>query len=146
MLEYKDGDRVRLVSRNGVEHTRRFPDGSELVFPGAAAGAGQPVSVTRQTKGQRRRVGNPDPLLGDRHAVALQMVAASHVADLRTGLRGNVCGGLIGGSWHVDGRLIWTREYDAWEEVREETTQATRPEVDAGAQLLGDDRRSDRQH
>ena len=26
MLEYKDGDRVRLVSRNGVEHTRRFPE------------------------------------------------------------------------------------------------------------------------
>jgi len=26
MLAYKDGQRVRLVSRNGVEHTRRFAD------------------------------------------------------------------------------------------------------------------------
>jgi bifunctional non-homologous end joining protein LigD len=26
MLAYKDGDRVRLVSRNGRAHTRRFPD------------------------------------------------------------------------------------------------------------------------
>ena len=26
MLAYKDGDRVRLVSRNGVDHTRRYPD------------------------------------------------------------------------------------------------------------------------
>ena len=25
MLAYKDGDRVRLVSRNGRDHTRRFP-------------------------------------------------------------------------------------------------------------------------
>jgi len=26
MLAYKDGARVRLVSRNGVDHTRRYPD------------------------------------------------------------------------------------------------------------------------
>ena len=26
MLAYKDGTRVRLVSRNGVDHTRRYPD------------------------------------------------------------------------------------------------------------------------
>jgi bifunctional non-homologous end joining protein LigD len=26
MLAYKDGDRVRLVSRNGRDHTRRFRD------------------------------------------------------------------------------------------------------------------------
>src|SRR5262245_49773442 len=26
MLAYKDGDRVRLVSRNGRDHTRRFAD------------------------------------------------------------------------------------------------------------------------
>ena len=26
MLAYKAGDRVRLVSRNGRDHTRRFPD------------------------------------------------------------------------------------------------------------------------
>jgi ATP dependent DNA ligase domain len=26
MLAYKDGERVRLVSRNGRDHTRRFPD------------------------------------------------------------------------------------------------------------------------
>ena len=26
MLVYKDGDRVRLVSRNGRDHTRRFHD------------------------------------------------------------------------------------------------------------------------
>jgi bifunctional non-homologous end joining protein LigD len=26
MLAYKDGPRVRLVSRNGVDHTRRFGD------------------------------------------------------------------------------------------------------------------------
>ena len=26
MLAYKDGQRVQLVSRNGVDHTRRFPD------------------------------------------------------------------------------------------------------------------------
>lgn len=26
MLAYKDGDRVRLVSRNGRDHTARFPD------------------------------------------------------------------------------------------------------------------------
>jgi bifunctional non-homologous end joining protein LigD len=26
MLAYKDGPRVRLVSRNGVDHTRRFHD------------------------------------------------------------------------------------------------------------------------
>src|SRR5438094_3070183 len=26
MLVYKDGGRVRLVSRNGVDHTRRYPD------------------------------------------------------------------------------------------------------------------------
>ena len=26
MLAYKDGDRVRLISRNGVGHTHRFPD------------------------------------------------------------------------------------------------------------------------
>ena len=26
MLAYKDGQRVRLVSRKGVEHTRRFAD------------------------------------------------------------------------------------------------------------------------
>jgi ATP dependent DNA ligase domain len=26
MLAYKDRDRVRLVSRNGVNHTKRFPD------------------------------------------------------------------------------------------------------------------------
>jgi bifunctional non-homologous end joining protein LigD len=26
MLAFKDGVRVRLVSRNGVDHTRRFPD------------------------------------------------------------------------------------------------------------------------
>jgi bifunctional non-homologous end joining protein LigD len=26
MLAYKDGGRVRLVTRNGVDHTRRFPD------------------------------------------------------------------------------------------------------------------------
>jgi bifunctional non-homologous end joining protein LigD len=26
MLAYKDGRRVRLVSRNGRDHTRRFPD------------------------------------------------------------------------------------------------------------------------
>ena len=26
MLAYKDGDRVRLVSRNGVHHTRRYAD------------------------------------------------------------------------------------------------------------------------
>jgi bifunctional non-homologous end joining protein LigD len=26
MFSYKDGDRVRLVSRNGVDHTRRFHD------------------------------------------------------------------------------------------------------------------------
>ena len=26
MLAYIDGDRVRLVSRNGVDHTRRYPD------------------------------------------------------------------------------------------------------------------------
>jgi ATP-dependent DNA ligase len=26
MLAHRDGDRVRLVSRNGVEHTRRFPE------------------------------------------------------------------------------------------------------------------------
>jgi bifunctional non-homologous end joining protein LigD len=26
MLAYKDGQRVRLVSRNGVDHTRRFAD------------------------------------------------------------------------------------------------------------------------
>src|SRR5262245_35486177 len=26
MLAYKDGARVRLVSRNGRDHTRRFPD------------------------------------------------------------------------------------------------------------------------
>jgi bifunctional non-homologous end joining protein LigD len=26
MLAYKDGARVRLVSRNGVDHTKRYPD------------------------------------------------------------------------------------------------------------------------
>jgi bifunctional non-homologous end joining protein LigD len=26
ILAYKDGARVRLVSRNGRDHTRRFPD------------------------------------------------------------------------------------------------------------------------
>jgi bifunctional non-homologous end joining protein LigD len=26
MLAYKDGDRVRLISRNGVIHTHRFPE------------------------------------------------------------------------------------------------------------------------
>jgi bifunctional non-homologous end joining protein LigD len=26
MLAYKDGERVRLVSRNGRDHSRRFPD------------------------------------------------------------------------------------------------------------------------
>jgi len=26
MVAYKDGERVRLVSRNGRDHTRRFPD------------------------------------------------------------------------------------------------------------------------
>jgi bifunctional non-homologous end joining protein LigD len=26
MLAFKDGDRVQLISRNGVEHTRRFPE------------------------------------------------------------------------------------------------------------------------
>jgi bifunctional non-homologous end joining protein LigD len=26
IIAYKDGDRVRLVSRNGVDHARRFPD------------------------------------------------------------------------------------------------------------------------
>jgi bifunctional non-homologous end joining protein LigD len=26
MLAYKDGERVRLVSRNGRDRTRRFPD------------------------------------------------------------------------------------------------------------------------
>src|SRR5437870_33551 len=26
MLAYKDGARARLVSRNGVDHTRRYPD------------------------------------------------------------------------------------------------------------------------
>jgi hypothetical protein len=119
--------------------------GSELVFPVRRLAPDGPVSVARQTRGQRWRVGNPDPLLDDRHAVALQMVAASHVADLRTGLRGHVCVGLIGGSWQVDARLIWSREFDAWEEVGVETTHATLPEVDAGALPLGDSRGSDRQ-
>jgi bifunctional non-homologous end joining protein LigD len=31
MLAYKDGDRVRLVSRNGVDHTGRFPGLSAAV-------------------------------------------------------------------------------------------------------------------
>ena len=26
IVAYKDGERVRLVSRNGVDHTRRFAD------------------------------------------------------------------------------------------------------------------------
>ena len=41
MLAYKDGDRVRLVSRNGVDHTRRFPDLAAAVaaLPGRTAGA-----------------------------------------------------------------------------------------------------------
>jgi hypothetical protein len=143
---YHDG--CGVTGRPLRERRARLEDvvaGSELVFPVRRLAAGRPVSVTRQTRGQRRRVGNPDPLLGDRHAVALQMVAASHVANLRTGLRGHVCVGLIGGSWQVDGRLIWNGEYDAWEEVGEETTRATLPEVDAGALPLGDGRGSDRQ-
>jgi bifunctional non-homologous end joining protein LigD len=33
MLAYKDGERVRLVSRNGRDHTRRFADPSaDLLF------------------------------------------------------------------------------------------------------------------
>jgi bifunctional non-homologous end joining protein LigD len=36
MLAYKDGERVRLVSRNGRDHTRRFRDLAEAVSKLAA--------------------------------------------------------------------------------------------------------------
>jgi len=32
IVAYKDGERVRLVSRNGVDHTRRFADPSADLF------------------------------------------------------------------------------------------------------------------
>jgi bifunctional non-homologous end joining protein LigD len=31
VLAYKDGPQVRLMSRNGVEHTRRFPELADAV-------------------------------------------------------------------------------------------------------------------
>jgi ATP-dependent DNA ligase len=42
MLAYKDGDRVRLVSRNGRDHSRRFFDlGAAIANLGAHARARQ---------------------------------------------------------------------------------------------------------
>ena len=38
MLAYKDDDRVRLISRNGRDHSRRFSDIAEAVAKLRAAG------------------------------------------------------------------------------------------------------------
>jgi ATP-dependent DNA ligase len=40
MLAYKDGERVRLVSRNGRDHTRRFADLAAAVGGVKAGGGG----------------------------------------------------------------------------------------------------------
>jgi ATP-dependent DNA ligase len=71
MLAYKDGERVRLVSRNGRDHTRRFADlaaavakltGRTLVLDGEVAiydqqparGSSDCVSPTTQPSPRRR--------------------------------------------------------------------------------------------
>ena len=40
IVAYKDRDRVRLVSRNGIDHTRRFPEVAAAVAAGNRRGGG----------------------------------------------------------------------------------------------------------
>jgi hypothetical protein len=63
MLAYKDGQRVRLVSRNGVDHTRRFADIAAAVSKAASV----PLRVAARARLDRRRhAAAPD---GVRHSV-----------------------------------------------------------------------------
>jgi bifunctional non-homologous end joining protein LigD len=63
MLAYKDGDRVGLISRNGVTHTHRFPDAAAIarLRPQTLVLDGE-VAVFDEHRGSRfQLLGEPDP-------------------------------------------------------------------------------------
>jgi len=64
ILAYKDGDRVRLVSRNGREHTRRFRDIAAAVAKLAARALvldGEVAIYDQQPRSRFDRLREPDP-------------------------------------------------------------------------------------
>src|SRR4029450_11111673 len=64
MLTYKDGRTVRLESRNGVDHTRRFPDLAAAVaaLPGRTLVLdGEVAIIDRQLQSRFDWLRDPDP-------------------------------------------------------------------------------------
>jgi len=65
MLAYKDGDRVRLVSRNGCDHTRRFRDVSAAVSKLPARSLvldGEVAIFDQQLRSRFEWLREPDPV------------------------------------------------------------------------------------
>jgi bifunctional non-homologous end joining protein LigD len=64
MLAYKNGDRVRLVSRKGVDHTRRFKDVAAAVAklsPGILVLDGEIAVFDQQLRSRFDWLRDPDP-------------------------------------------------------------------------------------
>src|SRR5262244_378734 len=64
MLAYKDGERVRLVSRNGRDHTRRFADLAAAVAKLSARPLvldGEIAIYDQQLRSRFDRLCEPDP-------------------------------------------------------------------------------------
>src|SRR5437870_13287777 len=68
MLAYKDGARVRLVSRNGVDHTRRYPDVAAAVARLKHARTRRRVGGVRRPAPVPVRVASRPGRVGGRHA------------------------------------------------------------------------------
>jgi hypothetical protein len=115
MLAYKDGERVRLVSRNGGDHTRRFADPAaaiaklpartlvldgahmvfDLMFRDRRDLAGLPLSAWRIAPGgcrRRRRSRSADPAPGLERARRLGPSRREWVRRLRRQGRGRRAG------------------------------------------------------
>jgi bifunctional non-homologous end joining protein LigD len=64
MLAYRDGDRVRLISRNGVIHTHRFPDIATAIaklLPETLVLDGEIAVFDEQLVSRFQLLGEPDP-------------------------------------------------------------------------------------
>jgi bifunctional non-homologous end joining protein LigD len=136
MLAYKDGRTVRLESRNGVDHTRRFPElaaavaalpSRTLVLDGEVAGGDQTKRPLRERRARLEEiVAGAERIFPVRRLTSNGLVAWGEV--LQDGFEGYVAkddaSPYVGGvtrSWLKVKVSGWTDPEDRWKRVRLQT-------------------------